>query len=100
MYTEVQGLINEYLGYVIYHDNRDWKHPVPPPRIKRVSFIKGVLEAKEPQDSSWVEAMRQKLLEYFACTVFQDQTGVNLPIQCQYVETIIIFKPGAVPVKQ
>ncbi len=51
VYTEGQGLNDEDLGYVVNHVKGDWKHPVPPPRINRVSVIKGVLEARDPHDS-------------------------------------------------
>ncbi len=63
MYTEGQGLDDEDLGHVVNHVKGDWKHPEPPPRIKRVSIKKGVLEARETYDSPGVEAMRQQLLE-------------------------------------
>ncbi len=39
-----------------------------------------------------VEAMRQKLLEEFAETVFQDRTGGNPPIQGLHREAVIILK--------
>ncbi len=100
MYTEGQGLNDEDLGYVVNHVKGDWKHPVPPPRIKRVSVIKGVLEARYPHDSPEVEALRQKLLEDFAGTVFQDRTGGNPPIRGPHGEAVIILKPGSIPIKQ
>ena len=100
VYTEGQGLSDEDLGYVVNHVKGDWKHPVPPPRTKRVSVIKGVLEARDPHDSPGVESMRQKLLEDFAGTVFQDRTGGNPPIRGPHGEAVIILKPGAVPIKQ
>jgi hypothetical protein len=69
VYTEGQGLDDEDLEHVVNHVKGDWKHPEPPPRIKRVSVIKGVLEARDPHDSPGVEAMRQQLLEDFEGTV-------------------------------
>ena len=44
--------------------------------------------------------MRQKLLEDFAGTVFQDRTGGNPPIRGPHGEEVMILKPGAVPIKQ
>ncbi len=44
--------------------------------------------------------MRQKILEDFAGTVFQDRTGGNPLIRGPHVEAVIILKPGAVSVKQ
>jgi hypothetical protein len=100
VYTEGQGLNDEDLGHVVNHVKGDWKHPEPPHRIKRASFIKGVLEARDPHDSPGVETTRQQLLEEFAGTVFQDRTGGNPPIWGPHGEAVIILKPGAVPVKQ
>ncbi len=100
VYSEGQGLNDEEFGYVVNHVKGDWKHPVPPPRTKRVSVIKGVLEARDPHDSPGVEAMRQKLLEDFEGTVFQDRTGGNPPIRGLHGEAVIILKLGAVPIKQ
>ncbi len=97
MYTEGQGLNDEDLENVVNHVKRDWKHPEPPPRIKIVSVIKGVLEARDPHDSPGVEAMRQQLLEDFAGTVFQDRTGGDPPIRGPHGEAVIILKPGAYP---
>ncbi len=45
VYTEGQGLDDEDLGYVVNHVKGDWKHPELPPKIKRFSVIKGLLEA-------------------------------------------------------
>ncbi len=70
---------------------------VVPPRIKRVSVIKGVLEARDPHDSQGVEAIRQQLLEDFAGTVFQDRTGGNPPIRSPHGEAVIILKPRPYP---
>ncbi len=96
MYTEGQGLNDEDLEYVVNHVQGDRKHPVPPPRIKRVSVIKEVLEARDPHYSLGVEAMRQQLLDDFAGIVFQDRTGGSPPIRGPHGEAIIILKQGAV----
>ncbi len=82
---------------MVNHVKGDWKHPEPTPRIKRVSVIKGALEARYLHDSPGVETMRQKLLEDFAGTVFQDLTGGNPPILGPHGEAVVILKPGAVP---
>ncbi len=96
VYTEGQGLHDEDLRHVVNHVKGDWKHPEPPPRIKRVSVIKEVLEARGPHDSPGVETMRQKLLEDFAGTVFQDRTGGNPSIRGPHGEAVIVLKPGSV----
>jgi hypothetical protein len=98
VYTEGQGLNDEDLGFVVHHVKGDCKHPVPTPRTRKISVIKGVLEASH--DSPGVEAIRQKLLEDFAGTVFQDRTGGNPPIRGPHGEAVIILKPGAIQIKQ
>ncbi len=59
-----------------------------------------MVEARDPYDSPDVDAIRQKLLEDYAGSVFQDRTGGNTPIRGPHGETEIILKAGAVPVKQ
>ncbi len=48
---------------------------------QRVALTKGVVEARDPHDSPDVDAIRQKLLEGYAGSVFQDRTGGNPPIR-------------------
>jgi hypothetical protein len=65
VYTEGQGLSDEYSGFVVNNVKGDWKYPVPPPRTQNISVIKGVLEARDPHESLGVEAIRQNFFENF-----------------------------------
>jgi hypothetical protein len=67
---------------------------------RRISLTKGVVEARDPHDSPEVDAIRQKLLEDYAGSVFQDRTGGNPPIRGPHGEAEILVKIGAIPVKQ
>jgi hypothetical protein len=67
---------------------------------QRIALTKGVVETRDHHDSPEVDAIRQKLLEYYAGSVIKDQTGGNPPIRGPHGEAEIIFKASAIPVKQ
>ena len=77
VHAEGQGLEEEELACVVRH-LKDTHHPKNPPHFhRRVALTKGVVEARDPHDSPEVDAIRQKLLEDYAGSVFQDRTGGN-----------------------
>ncbi len=45
------------------------------PRSRRVDFVKGALEARDPCPTDQAEIIRARLLEEYAGTVFKDHTG-------------------------
>ena len=100
VHAEGQGLGEEELACVVRH-LKDTHHPKIPSHFhRRVALTKGVVEARDPHDSPEVDAIRQKLLEDYAGSVFQDRTGGNPPIRGPHGEAEIILKAGAIPVKQ
>jgi hypothetical protein len=84
---EGQGLSDLDLQCIIHHTLADWRSPSParnvrkPRRCRRIGMTKVVVEARDPHDSPGVEAARQRLLEDFAGTVFQDRVGDDHPVR-------------------
>lgn len=66
---------------------------------RKIAFLKGAMEAKDPCPTDLAEFIRATLLKEYAGTVFEDHTGGDPKIQGPYGEAEIIIKPNAKPVK-
>ncbi len=94
-----QGLGEEELACVVRHLKSNDNTLTSSFYHRRIALIKGVVEARDSHDSLEEDAIRQKLLEDYAGSVFQDRTGGNPPIRGPPDDVQIILKAGAIPVK-
>ena len=69
-------------------------------RTAQTNFVRGVVEAREPNLEAGVEERRSRILEEFSTTVFSAKITGGPPVRGPFGETVINLKPGAVPVRQ
>ena len=68
------------------------------PHTGEVNFIKCVVEARDPLDSTEDEKRRQQLFEDYKENVFTGKTGGSPPIRGPFGEAEIKLKPDAKPI--
>ncbi len=81
VHADGQGLGEEELAYVVRHLKGNNNTKISSHYHRRIALTKGVVEARDPHDSPEVDAIRQKLLEDYSGSVFQDRTGGNPPFE-------------------